>query len=78
MRQGCPKFRREHLLQLSVCFVPTGEERDELLRGVTPDHVEGEKTALLAADFTGQVLQFSFAIVPGGAVVKEERLDTGY
>jgi len=30
MRQGGPKFGREHLLHLSVCIAPTGEEREEL------------------------------------------------
>jgi hypothetical protein len=39
MRQGCPKFGRGHLLHLSVCIAPTGENRDELLRGVTLVHV---------------------------------------
>jgi len=47
---------------------PTCEERDEFLRGVTPVHVEGEKTAVLAADVTGQALQLSLVIVPGAAV----------
>ena len=43
------KFGSEHLLYLSVRFFPTGEERDELLRGVTFLHLEGEKTAVLPA-----------------------------
>jgi hypothetical protein len=49
-----------------------------LLRGVTPVHVEGEKAAVLAADVTGQNLQLSLVIVPGGAVVMEKSLDTGH
>jgi len=49
-----------------------------LLRSVTPVHVEGEKTALLAANVTGQALQLSLFIVPGGAFVMEESLYTGY
>jgi len=42
MRQVGPVFGREHPLHLSVCVAPTIEERDELLGGVTPIHVEGE------------------------------------
>jgi len=65
---GWPKFGHEHLRHLSVCISPTGEERDELLRGVTPVHVEGGKSAVLAADVAGQALQLSLVIFPGGAV----------
>jgi hypothetical protein len=36
---------------------------------VTPVHEEGEKTAVLAADVTGQALQLSLVIFPGGAVL---------
>jgi hypothetical protein len=43
--------------------------------GVTPVIVEGEKTAVLATDVTGQALQLSLGIVPGGAVVMYESLD---
>jgi len=67
-RQGSPKFRRKHLLHLSVCIAPTGEERDELLWGVTPVHIEGGKPAVLAAEVTGQALQFSLVIFQSGAV----------
>ena len=67
-RQGGPKFRRKHLLHLSVCITSTGEERDELLCGVTTVHVDGEKTAVLAAEFTGQALQLSLVISPDGVV----------
>jgi len=49
-RQDGSKFRRDHLLHLSVCIAPTGEERDELLWCVNPVHVEGEKTAVLDAE----------------------------
>jgi hypothetical protein len=52
-----------------VCIAPAGEERDEMLRGVNPVLIEGEKTAVLAAEFTGQVLQFSLVVFPGGAVL---------
>jgi hypothetical protein len=76
-RQDGTKFGREHL-HTSVCIAPTGEESDVFLRGVTPVHVEGEKTAVLAADVTGQALQLSLVIVPSGAIVMEERLNTGY
>jgi len=67
-RQGGTKFGRQHLLHLSVCFAPTGEERDELLGDVTPVHVAGEKTAVLATVVTDQTLQLSLVIVPGRAV----------
>ena len=77
-RQGGPKFGREHLLHLSICNAPTGEECDELLRGVNPVRVEGEKTAVLATDVTGQALLLSFVIDPGRAVVTYERLDRGH
>jgi hypothetical protein len=53
---------------LSVCIAPTSEEHDELLRCVTPVHVEGEKTAVLAADVAGQALQLPLVIFPGDAV----------
>ena len=53
------------MLHLSVYIAPTGEERDELLWGVTPVHVEGAKTAVLAAEVTGQALQLSLVIVRG-------------
>jgi hypothetical protein len=59
-----------------VCIGPTGEERDELLRGVTPVHVEGEKTAVLAADVTGDALQLYLVIFPNRAVFMKENLDS--
>jgi hypothetical protein len=68
-RQGGPKFGREHLRHLSVCIATAGEERDELLQGVTPVHEEGEKTAVLATDVAGQARQLSLVIFPSGAVV---------
>jgi len=68
-RQGGPKFGREHLRHLSVCIATAGEERDELLRGVTPVLEEGEKTAVLATDVAGQALQLYLVIFPSGAVV---------
>jgi len=68
-RQGGFKFGREHLRHLSVCIATAGEERDELLWGVSPVHKEGEKTAVLATDDTAQVLPLSLVIFPGGAVV---------
>jgi hypothetical protein len=67
-RQGGSKFGREHLLHDSVCIAPTGEERDELLWGVTPVHVEGEKTAVLDTEVTDQALKLSLVIFPGRAV----------
>ena len=54
---------------MSVCIAPAGEERDELLWGVTPVHEEGETLAVLATDVAGQALQFSLVIFPGGAVL---------
>jgi len=45
MRQGGPKFGREHLRHLSVCIAPAGEERVELLWGVAPVHIEGENSS---------------------------------
>ena len=42
-RQGGPKFGREHLRYLSVCIATDEEERDELLRCVTPVHEESER-----------------------------------
>ena len=74
-RQGDPKFGREHLRHLSVCIAPTNEQRDELHRGVTLVHVEGEKTAVLLAEFAGQALQLSLVIFPCGAVAFLESLD---
>ena len=56
------------MLHLSVCVAPTSEERDELLRDVTPVHVEGEKPIVLATDVTDQALQLSILIVPGRTV----------
>ena len=49
---------------MSVCIGPSGEERDELLRGVSPVHVVGEKTVVTFADVTVQALQLSLCIVP--------------
>jgi len=63
-RQGGPKFGREHLRNLLVCIAIAGEERDELLRGVTPVHEESEKTAVLTTDVAGQALQLSHVIFP--------------
>ena len=65
---GGPKFGGEHLCHLSVCIAPTGQESDELLWGVTPVLVEGEKTAVLTVGVTGKTLQLSLIIFPGGAV----------
>jgi len=67
-RQVGPKFGREYLRHLSVCIAPTGEERDELLWGVNPVHIEDEKTAVLAAEVTCQALQLSLVILPDGEV----------
>ena len=67
-RQGGIKFGRELLPHLLVCIAPTGEERDELLWLLAPVHIEGEKTALVAAEVTRQALQLSLVIFPGGAV----------
>ena len=63
---------------LSVCIAPTSEEHDELLRCVTPVHIEGEKTAVLSTDVTGQALQMSLVISSGGVVVSYERLYRGH
>ena len=63
------------MLHLSVCIAHTGEERGELLGGVTPVHVEGENTEVLATDFTDKTLQLSLVVVPGHAVATYERLD---
>jgi hypothetical protein len=52
-----------------VCIATAGEESDELLLGVTSVHEEGEKTAVLATDFTGQALQLSLVLFPSGADV---------
>jgi len=67
-RQGGLKFGREHLRHLSDRIATAGEERDELLRGVSPVQEEGEKTAVLSTDLAGQALQMSLVIFPGGAV----------
>jgi len=67
-REGGPKFGREHLRHLSVCIATVGEERDELLRGVTPVQEEIEKTSVLTTDVAGQALQLSLVIFPSGAV----------
>ena len=77
-RQGGPKFGSEHLRHLSVCIATAGEERDELLRGVTPVHEEGGKAAVLTTDVAGQALHLSLVIFPSGAVVFYVSLDTGY
>jgi hypothetical protein len=63
------------MLHQSVCIAPTGEERDELLWGLSPVHVEGEKTAVLDTDVTGQALQLSLVIFTNRAVVMKESLD---
>jgi len=68
-RQGGPKFGLEHLRHLSACIAPAGEERDELLWGLTPVHEKGGNTAVLAADVTGQALQLSLVIFPGSAAL---------
>ena len=72
MREGGPKFDPEYLLHLSVFIAPSGEERGELMRGVTPVHLEGEKTAVLMKDVTGRALNLSLVIVPNLAVVTYE------
>ena len=58
MQQGGPKVGREHLLHLSDSIAPTGEDW-WIAVGVTHVHVEGEKTAVLAKDATGQALLLS-------------------
>jgi mannitol/fructose-specific phosphotransferase system IIA component len=68
-RQRGLKFEREHLRHLSVCIATTGEERTELLRGVTPVHEEGEKTAVLTTDVAGHAMQMHLVIFPSGAVL---------
>jgi len=56
-----PEIGREHL-QLPVCWID--EERRKLLDSVDPIHVEGEQTAVHAADVTSQDLQLSPVTVP--------------
>jgi len=68
-REGGPKFGRQHLRHLSVCIATAGEERDELLRGVTPVQEESKKAAVLTTDVAGQALKLSLVIFPSGAVV---------
>jgi hypothetical protein len=48
-----------------------------LLRSVTPVNVEGEKAAVLAAEFVGKSLQLFLDIVAGGSVAFYESLDGG-
>ena len=53
------------------------EERYEMLGSLAPIHVEGEQTAVIAADVATEDLQLSFILVPGRAVTTYECLDVG-
>jgi len=68
-RQDDRKYGLEHQRHLSGCIATAGEERDELLRGITPVNEEDEKTAVLTTDLADQALQLSLVIFPSGLVV---------
>jgi len=73
-----PKFGREHPLLLPVCGITSAEERYELLWSIAPIHVEGEQTAVLAADVTSQALQLALFMVPGRVVTYYEGQGVGH
>jgi len=73
-----PEFGLEHHLHLAVCGSNLAEESDEVLGIVTPIHVEGKHTAVLAADVTSEALQLSPVTVPGLAVTFYEGQDVGH
>ena len=73
-----PEFGLEHPLHLDVCGFNLAEESDELQGSVTPIHVEGKQTAVLAADVTNQALQLSLVIVPGRSVTFHEDQNVGH
>jgi len=70
-----PEFRREHPLHLPVCGIIPAEESHKLLGNIDPIHVEGEQTAVLAADITSQALQVLILTVLGRAVTFYEGQD---
>ena len=61
---------------MPVCLC--SEERHKLLGIVAPVHVQGEQTAVLAADLTCQALQLSFVKISGRAVPPENVHDFGH
>jgi len=71
------EFGCENPVHLQVC-VTRVEERYELLGSVAPIHVEGEQTALLAADVACQALQLFPFILPGRVVTSYESQDVGH
>jgi hypothetical protein len=50
------------------------DESDELFRSVTSVHVEGEKTAILAADSIGKTLQLYGVVIQDGAIALKEKI----
>jgi len=71
-----PEFGSEFPLHQPVCCFT--EERYELLGCVAPIHVEGEQTALLAADIASQASQLSFFMVQCRAVSSYEGQHVGH
>ena len=51
-------------------------EADELLRIVTSIHVQGLQTTVFAADGSSRTLQLYRVVIPDGAIVSNERLDS--
>ena len=69
------EFGSEQPLHLPIVIVASFEERDELLGYLSPIHVEGEYTEVLAAYVSRLALQLSRVIVPIHAVALNEWLD---
>ena len=62
-----PEFGCKHPLHLPVCIARV-EERQEWRGSVASIPVEGEQTAVFAADVASQALQLSPVVVPCRAV----------
>jgi len=72
-----PEFGCVHPLHLPICGFSRVEGRYEWLEIVAPIAVEGEHTAVLAADVASQALQVSFLMLPGRVVKFYECHDVG-
>ena len=70
------KFRLEHFGNLLVggrC----SNETDEFFQSITSTHVQGEETAILAADRSSRTLQLHRVVIPDRAIASDERLYRG-
>ena len=68
------EFRCEDYVYLLVAYI-SSERADELFRGVTSVHVQGEYAAVMVADGAGQTMQLYRVVIPDGTIESQGCFD---